>query len=179
MRERERETKMSMSAINEKYNFENLHKKLLEMNLLQNFGNLIQGASSSFLLTNYFMCLHFKCYPPSWSPLQETPIPSSSPLSIRGFSHTPTLPHPASILLLQGIKPPQDKASPLPLMPDEAVLCYICNRSHGLAHVYSFVGGLLPGGSERSSSLILLFFLQSPWKLPVLMHPLQHCRDSP
>jgi hypothetical protein len=46
-----------------------------------------------------------------------------------------------------GIKPPQDQEPPLPLMPDKAVLCYICSGSHGPAHVYTLVGGLVPGSS--------------------------------
>jgi hypothetical protein len=38
-------------------------------------------------------------------------------------------------------------------------LCYICSWSHGSPHVYSLVGGLLPGSSGKSGWLILLFFL--------------------
>jgi hypothetical protein len=30
-------------------------------------------------------------------------------------------------------------------MPDKAILCYICGWSHGSLHVYSLVGGLVPG----------------------------------
>jgi hypothetical protein len=41
------------------------------------------------------------------------------------------------------------------LMLDKAILCYICSWSH----VYSFVDGLVPGSSEGSGWLILLFFL--------------------
>jgi len=37
---------------------------------------------------------------------------------------------------------------PLPLMSDKAILCYICSSSHGSLHVYSLVGGLVPGSSE-------------------------------
>jgi hypothetical protein len=29
----------------------------------------------------------------------------------------------------------------------EAILCYMCDWSHGLLHVYSLVGGLVPGSS--------------------------------
>ena len=35
-----------------------------------------------------------------------------------------------------GIKPPQDQGPSVPLMPDKAILCYICNWSHGPLHVY-------------------------------------------
>jgi hypothetical protein len=43
-------------------------------------------------------------------------------------------PHPSSIPLFWGVKPPQDQAPPLKLMLDEAILSYICSRTHGLAH---------------------------------------------
>jgi hypothetical protein len=33
-------------------------------------------------------------------------------------------------------------------MPDKAILCYICCWSHWSPHVYSFVGGLVPGSYE-------------------------------
>ena len=52
--------------------------------------------------------------------------------------------------LLWGSKLPQDQAPPLLLMPDKADLCYMCNRSHGPAHVYSLLGSLVPGSSEGS-----------------------------
>ena len=35
-------------------------------------------------------------------------------------------------------------------MSDKAILCYICNWSHASPHVYSFVGGLVPGSSGGS-----------------------------
>jgi hypothetical protein len=54
----------------------------------------------------------------------------------------PPTPHP-SILLCWGIKPSQDQWPPLPLMPDNAILCYICIWSHGFLHVYSSVAGLV------------------------------------
>jgi hypothetical protein len=47
-----------------------------------------------------------------------------------------------------------DQRPLLPMMPDKAILCYICTWSH----VYS-VGGLVPGSSGGSGWLILLFFL--------------------
>jgi hypothetical protein len=33
------------------------------------------------------------------------------------------------------------------LLPDKAILCYICSCSHGSLHVYSLVGGLVSGSS--------------------------------
>jgi hypothetical protein len=52
-------------------------------------------------------------------------------------------------------------------MLDNAVLCYKCDWSHGSIHVYSLVGGLVPGSSGVSCWLILLFFLWGckPFKL--------------
>jgi hypothetical protein len=32
-------------------------------------------------------------------------------------------------------------------MPNKAILCYMCGCSHGSLHVYSLVGGLVPGSS--------------------------------
>jgi hypothetical protein len=88
----------------------------------------------------------------------------------------PFLPHRHSILLCWGIKPSQDQGPPLPLMPDKAILCYICCWSHGSLHVYSLVDGLVPGSSEGSVWWILLFFLRGckPFQLlqsfPYLLH---------
>jgi hypothetical protein len=41
----------------------------------------------------------------------------------------------------------QDHRPLLPLMYNKAILCYICNLSHGSLHVYSLVDGQVPGGS--------------------------------
>jgi hypothetical protein len=55
----------------------------------------------------------------------------------------------------------QDKGTPLPFIPDKAILCYIRRWSHGPLHVYSLVGGLVLGalGGGVSGWLILLFFI--------------------
>ena len=71
----------------------------------------------------------------------------------------PLLPHCSSIPLHWGIKPPQDQGPPLPLMSDKTILYYICSRNHESLHVYCLVGGLVPGNSEWSGSLILFFVL--------------------
>ena len=39
----------------------------------------------------------------------------------------------------------------LPLMSDKAILCHICISSSDSRHVYSLVGGLVPGSSGVSS----------------------------
>ena len=86
-----------------------------------------------FLKLGYFIYLHFKCCPPSLCPLPNPLIPSPSPLPLRGGTPpTHTLQHqPSTIPLHWDIKPPQNQRSPLPLIPDKAVLCYICTWSHG------------------------------------------------
>jgi len=43
----------------------------------------------------------------------------------------------------------------LPLVPNKAILYYICSWSHGFVHVYSLDGGLVP----ESTGWLILFFL--------------------
>ena len=59
---------------------------------------------------------------------------------MRVLPHQPT--HFSSIIPLHWGQGP-----PLPLMPDTAILGYICCWSHGSLHVYFLVGGLVPGSS--------------------------------
>ena len=77
----------------------------------------------------------------------------------------PQPPYSISPLLLWGCSPPTHSCllppqGPLfPLMPDKAILCYICSWSHGSHHVYSLVGGWFsPWDLWESGWLILLFF---------------------
>ena len=56
-----------------------------------------------------------------------------------------------AIPLCWGIKLAYYQRPPLPLMPDKAILCYICSWSHGSFHVFSLVGGLVPVSSGQSS----------------------------
>jgi hypothetical protein len=120
------------------------------------------------LKIRFIFYLNFKCYPLSWSPLQNPPIPSPLPLLLPSPTHLLPPPHPR-IPLHWGIKLSQDQGLLFPLMPDKAILCYICGWSHESLHVYSLVGGLVPGRSRVSGWLILLFFL---WgcKLLQLLH---------
>jgi hypothetical protein len=94
-------------------------------------------------------------------------IPSTNPLSpplpflYEGApppAH-PILPQYPSFPLPWGIEPSQVQGSPLPLMPKKAILGYICSWSYGSLHVYSLVGGLVPGSFGMSDLLILLSFL--------------------
>ena len=113
---------------------------------------------------------------PSTNPLSQ----STSPCFYEGApppTHPlpPTHTHPG-IWLYWSIQPSHDQGPLLPLMPDKAILCYICCWSHGSLHVYSLVDGLVPGSSEGSVWWILLFFLRGckPFQLlqsfPYLLH---------
>jgi hypothetical protein len=88
-------------------------------------------------------------------------LPSHPPhLCLSAGAPPPT--HPLTHSHLTALSSPYAGASSLhrrPLMPDKAILCYICSWSHGPTHVYSLVGGLVPESSGRSDLLILLFFL--------------------
>ena len=96
----------------------------------------------------YFLYLHFKCYPPSPCFYEAAPL------------HThPLLPLSPGIPLHWGIEHSQDQGPLLPLMNDKVILCYICSWSHGSLHVYSLVGGLVPGSSGGIGWFILLFLL--------------------
>jgi hypothetical protein len=101
------------------------------------------------ILTGYFIYVHFKYYPRSWFLLLQPTILLPSPCLYEGVPSPPnqllSLCH--SIYLLWGIKPSQVQGLPLPLMPDKAILCYICSWSHRSLHLYSLIGGLVLGKS--------------------------------
>jgi hypothetical protein len=64
-----------------------------------------------------------------------------------------------------GIKSLQNRAYPFPLRPDKAVLCYICAKGHRLAHVCSYLGGLVSGsfqGSRLVDTIVLPMYLPPP-----------------
>jgi hypothetical protein len=68
---------------------------------------------------------------------------------------------PPDIPLHWGIEPSQDQGLLLPLMTNKAILCYICNWSHGWLHVYSeLVSDLVPITPilYPSFSLVLVLF---------------------
>jgi hypothetical protein len=54
------------------------------------------------------------------------------------------------------------------LMASKAILCYICIWNHESLHVYSLIGGLVPGNSGGTGWFIL-FFLLWGCKLPQLL----------
>jgi hypothetical protein len=107
-----------------------------------------------FFFLGNFLYLHFKYYPLSRSPLKPPP-----PASTRVFTCPSTPRTCPGIALHWGIKLLQYQGPLLLLMLDKAILCYIYRWSHGSLHVYSLVGGLVPGSSGGSGWLILLFFL--------------------
>ena len=92
------------------------------------------------IFIRYFPYLHCNCYLLSQFPLKKPPIPAPRPCSP---THPLLLPG-SGILLYQSIESSQDQGPLLPLMTDQAILCYICSWSHKSHHVYSLVGGLVP-----------------------------------
>jgi len=116
-----------------------------------------------------FLNLHFKCYPLSWSPLQKSaiafplphPIPCPNPGFYEGahsFTHIPFHLLDLTFPYTGGIKPYHDQGPLFPMMPNKAILCFICDWSHRSIPVFSWDGGLVPGSSGVSGWLILLFF---------------------
>ena len=88
---------------------------------------------------------------PPKTPLSHPPSPCS-------LVHPLLLPCPG-ITLHWGIEPSQDQWPLLPLMTNKAILCYICSWNQESLHVYSLVGGLVPGSSGGTGWFILLFLL--------------------
>jgi hypothetical protein len=134
---------------------------------------------TKLFLFGYFIYLHFNCHPLSNFPFCKPPIPFLLPLLQWGCSsiHPPTHSYLTPWHSLHWvIEPSQNQVPILPLMPDKAILCYICNQSHGLFHAYYLVRGLVPGSSGRSCWLILFFFqwggkpLQLLQSFPKLLH---------
>ena len=81
-----------------------------------------------FLFFGYFINIHFKFYPFPGSPPPENLLSHPSSCFYGGVS-PPTHPlQPANtcILLHWSIKPSQAQGHLLQLMPDKAILCYIC-----------------------------------------------------
>jgi hypothetical protein len=79
--------------------------------------------------------------PPSYPP---------SPCFYEGSLHVPTHPPPPpwhDIPLQWGIESSKDQGPSLLLMPNKAILCYICSWSYGSLHMYFLVGDLVPGNS--------------------------------
>jgi hypothetical protein len=101
----------------------------------------------SFFKIRYFLYLHFTCYPLSWSVPTLYSLPSTCFYEAVPPPTHPFLPPCPGIPLQWDIGPSQDQGPRLPLMPDKAILCYICRWSSGSLHVSSLVGGLVPRNS--------------------------------
>ena len=112
----------------------------------------------------------FQIFSPFLVPTPQIPFSITLPLLLWGWSLTrpPLLPPCPGIPLHWDIEPSQDQETLLPLMPDKAIPCYICNWRHGCLHVYSLVGGFVSRSSGGSGWLILLFFLWSCKPLQLL-----------
>ena len=98
-------------------------------------------------------------------------FPSENPLSHPSSPCSPTHPLTLScpgISLHWGIEPSQGQGPLLSLMTNKIILCYICSWSLESLHVYSLVGGLIPGSSGGTGWFILLFLLWSYKPLQLL-----------
>ena len=107
-----------------------------------------------FLSFGYFHYLHFKCYPISRSPLQKPLISLTHPPYI--YEGAPLHNHPPTHSCLPALTFPYNGASNPPLMGIKVILCHIQDPSHGSLHVYTLVGGPVPGSCRESSRLTLL-----------------------
>ena len=83
---------------------------------------------------------------PLWTPSIPFPIPASMRV-LHPHPLLPPLPAPTHLLLPPLPDFPLHKCilPLLPFMPDNAILEYICGWINGSLHVYTFVGGLVPG----------------------------------
>ena len=80
-----------------------------------------------------------------------------------------------------GIEPSEDRGPLLPLMPNKAILCYIWGWRHGSLHVYSLVGGLVPGSSGGSGWLIFSSFssFSNSCIGDPMLNPMVGCKHPP
>jgi hypothetical protein len=83
----------------------------------------------NYILLNFFIYFHFKCYPPSQLPIHKLPVLSPSCCLFEGTCPLP--PQKPTVPLSWVIEPPWDQDTPLPVMPDKANLCYISSWRHG------------------------------------------------
>jgi hypothetical protein len=97
-----------------------------------------------FWLLYLFTFLMFSLFPLFHSQLLHPVSEGASPPNLL------VTPHHSSIPLQWDIKAPQKQGAILPLMPDKAILCYICSWSHEFLHVDSLFAGLVPESSELS-----------------------------
>jgi hypothetical protein len=85
---------------------------------------------------------------PSGNSLSHPPLPAS--MRVLKILPTHSFPPPCpGTLLHRSIESSQDQGPLLSLMANKAIFCYMCSWIHGLLHVYSLVGGLVPGSFWR------------------------------
>ena len=104
-----------------------------------------------FIFIRYFLHLHFKCYPesPLYPPLSCSP---TYPLLLPG----PGIP------LYWGIESSQDQGPLLPLMANQAIICYICKERDN-SEGYWFVHIVdPPTGLPTPFGYFLQLLLQEP-----------------
>ena len=108
----------------------------------------------------YFIHLHFKCRPSSWSSLHNFPHLISCHLSLGecSFTHLPISRSPLCNLPVHqaSIEP----IASIPIDANKVVLCYICSWNHGPIQVYSSVVDLIHGSSGHSCSMtfVVVFY---------------------
>jgi hypothetical protein len=121
--------------------------------------NLVHKGNLFFLFKNIFIRYYCICIS------NVIPFPgfaSENPYPLPTFPCSPT--HPLTISgpgipLHWGIEHSEDQGPLLTLMTEKAIFCYICIWSHEFHHVYSLVGGLIPGSYRGTGWFILLFLL--------------------
>jgi hypothetical protein len=125
-------------------------RKILEtLWLLEKLGLKALDASKSPEETSFLLLLDiFFIYISNFIPFPHFPSenPPSHPPAPCPLTHPLLLPCPG-IPLHWGIEPSQDQGPLLSLMSHKAILCYMCSWSLESLHVYSLVGGLVPGSS--------------------------------
>jgi hypothetical protein len=114
------------------------------------------------ILFTFQMLSPFPVFPPTPDPFKKkktSPFLKALLLWVCLPTHTPFYYHLTVLAFPQegALSIYRAKGSPLQLMPDKDILCYICDYIHGSLRVYSLIGGLVPGSSGYSGWLILFF----------------------
>lgn len=125
------------------------------MKYLQGSNNLNQVSLYFFI--KYLLYLNFKCFTLSSSSPPETSYPIPPPPASKRVLPT-HLPTPAFLSWHSptlGHRTLQAQELFLPVM-SKAILCHIWGLSHGSLHVFSSMGGPVPGSSRGSGCFILL-----------------------